>query len=144
MKSTIIKWIGRFLLVDLVFSVGGFLFLALGNNVVDGTPRTPIAKLLYEPVTYGVISLLVLLFLLFVVCLVGQIHWTGKQIDLAFVPVPSPAEISWQIQQETGQAPSIQDVAAVHQMLQSESNQAKINAGIGVASIALVWKTLHR
>ena len=48
----------------------------------------------------------------------------------AMKPIPSPAEISWQLQQEWGRPATIEEVAAVHQMLTSETNQAMLGAGI--------------
>lgn len=69
----------------------------------------------------------------------GQI---GNSIHAAATPIPSPDEISWQLQQEWGRQPTVEEVQAVHQMLTSEHNQALLAAGIGVGAIYLINRNL--
>ena len=57
--------------------------------------------------------------------------------------MPSPTEISWQMQGECGHPPTVQEAAAVHQMLTSDDNQALLNTGITLGAVYLMDKNLH-
>ena len=59
-----------------------------------------------------------------------------QAIDQARIPVPTPAEIELALWKQNGVQPSLQDVLAVHQMLQSQKNRdvfaAAALVGVGV------------
>lgn len=67
----------------------------------------------------------------------------GGAIVEASRPMPTPAEIESSLRQELGRPPTIAEVAAVHQMLISEKNQAMIIAGISVGALYMMEKNLH-
>jgi hypothetical protein len=142
MKSTIGKFIKRFLLLDLVLTVVLMAISVPGTH--DGTPVTTAAKITYTPGVVCAAILLVSLFLFFVYAFFAFANRTGNALHRAVQPVPSPAEIYVRIQHETGKEPSIADVAAIHQMLTAERNEAAVQAGIGVGGLALAWKLSHR
>jgi hypothetical protein len=64
------------------------------------------------------------------------------ELNVASTPIPSPAEISWQLENEWGRPATIEEVAAVHQMLTSRKNQALINSGITFGAIYLMGRNL--
>ncbi len=59
-------------------------------------------------------------------------------------PVPSPQHIAWQLQQEWGRPPTVEEVAAVQQILVTEKNQALLNTGITLGAVYLMNKNMHR
>jgi hypothetical protein len=67
----------------------------------------------------------------------------GDNVATASRPIPSPAEISWQLQQEWGRPATLEEVAVVHQMLTSEKNQALLTAGVGFGALYLAERNLH-
>ena len=73
--------------------------------------------------------------------------WIGNHViepvwRPAVTPVPSPAEIAYQLEAETGVKPSLQDVAAVHQMLTERRNGAIVTAGALAALVYGIHKEL--
>ena len=64
------------------------------------------------------------------------------ELKVASTPIPSPAEISWQLGEEWGRPATLEEVAAVHQMLTSRKNQALINSGITFGAIYLIGRNL--
>lgn len=62
-------------------------------------------------------------------------------LDAAITPVPSPNEIYHQLLSE-GYQPSVQDVAAIHQMLTAERNNAAANLGLGLGALYLANRAL--
>lgn len=67
----------------------------------------------------------------------------GNEILVARSPAPSPFEIAQQLEAEWGRPATIEEVAAVHQMLSSRRNEALVNAGIGLGTIFAVKHTLR-
>jgi len=67
----------------------------------------------------------------------------GLELQVASTLVPSPAEISSHLQAEWGRAPTLQEVAAVHQMLTSRRNEALINSGIALGALYLIDHRRH-
>ena len=65
------------------------------------------------------------------------------ELTVATTPIPSPGEIAWQLEQEWGRPPTLPEVAAVHQMLNSRRNEAMLNAGIGLGALYLIHHDLH-
>jgi hypothetical protein len=63
--------------------------------------------------------------------------------NVASQPIPSPAEIGWQLSQEWGRPATVQEVAAVQQMLINEKNQALITAGITFGALYMMDRNLH-
>ena len=76
----------------------------------------------------------------FVYRLVGRFN---GDMDCAMKRIPSPTEISWQLQQEWGRPATVQEVAAVQQILINEKNQAMISAGITLGAVYLMNRNLH-
>jgi len=68
----------------------------------------------------------------------------GDQIALAARPLPSPAQIAAQLEAEWGRPPTVEEVAAVHQMLTNQHNQALLNSGIGLGALYMIDKNLHQ
>lgn len=62
----------------------------------------------------------------------------GREMRVASAPIPSPAQISAQLQAEWGRPATIEEVAAVHQMLTSRHNQALVNSGIALGALYLM------
>ena len=67
----------------------------------------------------------------------------SRAIDRAFQPIPSPQEIRLQFIQAQGREPTVQEVAALHQMLTSQHNQDLVGAGIMVGGAVLGARALN-
>lgn len=61
-----------------------------------------------------------------------------RHVVIATTPAPTPAEIYAQLEIEFKRPPTMEEVAAAHQMLRNGRNDALINGGIGLALLALV------
>jgi hypothetical protein len=61
----------------------------------------------------------------------------SRAIDAAMQPVPSPEQIRLQFIQTRGREPTVQEVAALHQVLMSQHNQDLLHAGILVGGAVL-------
>ena len=68
----------------------------------------------------------------------------GRNLDVVRRGVPTPAYIAAELQREWGREPTVQEVAAVHQMLTSRHNQALLDTGIGLGALYLMNRNLHR
>ena len=62
------------------------------------------------------------------------LYFFHKNLEVAFEPIPSPAEIEHQLRLE-GYNPTLSDVMAVHQMLVSRRNQAAAGAALTFGAI---------
>lgn len=90
-------------------------------------------------------------FFAFCVSFVPWVMWSGwklggalgENINKAATPVPSPAYIAVQLEQEWGREPTVQEVAAVQEMLHRDHNQALVNSGIGLGALYLFERNLH-
>lgn len=67
----------------------------------------------------------------------------SRAIDRAFKPVPSPQEIRLHFVQTQGREPTIQEVAAIHQMLTSQHNQDLMGAVAMVGGAVLGARALN-
>jgi len=67
----------------------------------------------------------------------------GEEMRVASTPIPSPAEISAQLEAEWGRPATIEEVAAVHQILTSRKNEALLSAGIGLGALYLMDRNIH-
>ena len=67
----------------------------------------------------------------------------GQEVHAASTPIPSPAEISAQLEAEWGRPAPVEEVAAVHQMLTSRKNEALLGAGIGLGALYLMDRNIH-
>jgi hypothetical protein len=67
----------------------------------------------------------------------------GAELRVASTPVPSPAEIAFQLQLEWGRSPTVQEVAAVQQMLSNRRNEALINSGLALGALYSMEKSSH-
>jgi uncharacterized membrane protein len=64
------------------------------------------------------------------------------EMRVASTSIPTPSEISWQLGQEWGRPATLEEVAAVYQMLTARKNQALINSGITLGAIYLMGRNL--
>ena len=64
--------------------------------------------------------------------------------SIATRPIPSPPEIAWQLQQEWGRQPTVEEVAAVQQLLMNERNQALVNAGMSLGAHYIMSNIAHK
>jgi len=62
----------------------------------------------------------------------------GTEVRVATTPVPSPAQIFFQLQAEWGRPPTVQEVAVVQTMLSNRRNEALISVGIALGAIYLI------
>jgi len=67
----------------------------------------------------------------------------GEEVRVASTPIPSPAQISAQLEAEWGRPATIEEVAAVHQILTSRKNEALLSAGIGLGALYLMDRNIH-
>lgn len=67
----------------------------------------------------------------------------GDNVARAVRPIPHPGEIAGALEQEWGREPTVEEVAAVHQMLNDEHNRALVNSGIGIGALYLFSHNLH-
>jgi hypothetical protein len=88
----------------------------------------------------GVCVFLGLGFSWFVIAVV-RVGWAaGGEINKAISPQLnlSPIQIAQQMRQELGREPTFEEVAAVHQMLMSERNQALVRGGLGLGALLVI------
>lgn len=67
----------------------------------------------------------------------------GLSIRTAATPLPDPRQIAVQLQEEWGRPPTVEEVAAVQQLLTSQRNQALVQSGIGIGALYLFEHNLH-
>jgi hypothetical protein len=60
--------------------------------------------------------------------------------NVAAIPIPTPEHIAFQLGQEWGRPATVEEVAAVHQMLTSRRNEAFVTAGLTFGGIYLLSK----
>ena len=58
------------------------------------------------------------------------------------LPIPSPPEIEASLWQEWGRRPTLQEVAAVEQMLHNQRNRDLVNAGMGFGALYLIARSM--
>ena len=68
----------------------------------------------------------------------------SAEMQVASTPVPTPAEIAALLEDEWGRAPTIVEVAAVHQMLTSRRNEALIASGLSLGCLWLMSENGRR
>lgn len=59
----------------------------------------------------------------------------SAEMKVASTPVPSPGDIAAHLEEEWGRAPTIVEVAAVHQMLTARRNEALIATGVSLGAL---------
>ena len=62
----------------------------------------------------------------------------GTEVRVATTPVPSPAQIFFQLQAQWGRSPTMQEVAAVQQILSNRRNEAVISSGLALGALYLI------
>ena len=67
--------------------------------------------------------------------------WANQDLQLALTPVQSPPQIADQLQQEWGRAPTVVEVAAIHQMMTSQRAEAAVTTAAKYAFIYELGKT---
>jgi len=93
---------------------------------------------------YVGMALIVVLFILWTWSLSWRTGgaWAGE-INAARRRVPSPAEIAASLENEWARPATVEEVAAVHQMLTNRKSEALVNAGIGLGALYLMDKHFH-
>jgi len=85
---------------------------------------------------------------IFLLALPVACYWAKRAVDDAFdavtTPVPAPAQIAAQLEAEWGRPPTVTEVAAFHQMLTSQKNEALIASGITLGSLYMMNQQLKR
>ena len=82
-------------------------------------------------------------FLLMVYVMVAFFVNFNRSLTVAFRPVPSPAQIAYQLELEWGRPATVQEVAAVQQMLLNGRNEALLGVGISLGALYLINHNLH-
>lgn len=67
----------------------------------------------------------------------------GGELRVATRPIPSPDQISSQLEEEWGRPLTVEEVNAVYQMLCSRKNEAALNAGMGIGALFLLQTAGH-
>ena len=67
----------------------------------------------------------------------------NHSVRVASTRVPSPAQIAALLEQEWGRVPTMPEVAAVHQMLTNQKNQALLESGLSLGALYLIDHRLH-
>jgi hypothetical protein len=78
----------------------------------------------------------------FIYILIGLLYSINRNINVAMQPVPSPAEIEWQLRQQ-GYNPTLADVAAVQQMCIARRNEAALGAAVGLGALYVAGRTAN-
>lgn len=68
----------------------------------------------------------------------------GRELRVASQNVPSPAEISVQLESEWGRPPSVEEVTAVQQMLHNRRNEALVNSGVTLGALYFMQRGNRR
>jgi hypothetical protein len=67
----------------------------------------------------------------------------GNELQLAITPLPTPAQIAFQLQAEWGRTPTVQEVAAVQQLLSNRRNEALISSGVALGALYLIDRSVR-
>lgn len=78
----------------------------------------------------------------FIYILIGLLYSIDRNINVAMQPIPSPAEIEWQLRQQ-GYNPTLADVAAVQQMCIARRNEAAVGAAVGLGALYVASRTAN-
>jgi hypothetical protein len=110
-------------------------------GAIGARGRSPAATVFASWVGYGSLLLIAALW----IPLIWVFYWklgcnALDNVGAITTPIPSSAEISWQLGQEWGRPATVQEVAAVQQMLINRKNQALFHAGISLGAIYLIGK----
>jgi hypothetical protein len=119
---------------------GGIALVALGTLVGAGTSQEGLRWNVALGICWVGYSSW---FLIFCILTVVFFRSLGHQATIAIKPIPSPAEISVLLEQEWGRPATVEEVAAVHQMLSSRRNEAAGTAGLGLGALYLMNKQAH-
>lgn len=88
------------------------------------------------PILVGFVILMVYVMVAFLVNF-------NRCLNTAMRPVPSPAQIAYQLEVEWGRPATVQEVAAVQQMLLNGRNEALLGVGISLGALYLIDHNLH-
>lgn len=110
---------------------------AWGHDEMGTEPAS--AALWIGGVALLILTAIIMVFWVRVVCR-GYDSVLGS-VKAATTSVPDPRAIASALEVEWGRPPSVNEVCAVHQMLQSERNQALVNSGIGLGAAYLLLRS---
>lgn len=71
-------------------------------------------------------------------------NWWWDQVTLASKRLPAPTEIFLQLEAAYGRPPTIDEVAAVHEMLLNSRTESLVNTGIGLGTFYAIQQNVHR
>lgn len=97
----------------------------------------------YTAILVGIITL-VPIGIWFIVFVWKAAGWGFDEAMLGAQAIPSPQETSASLQQEWGRPPTVQEVAAVQQILVNQRNQHLTNAGLTFGALYLMHDAAHR
>ena len=66
----------------------------------------------------------------------------GQSVRNLSVPMPTPYEIESALCREWHRPPTVQEVAAVEQMLHNQRNRDLVNAGMGFGALYLIARSM--
>jgi hypothetical protein len=124
-------WLWSFILGSLVFLIQ-FAFTAPQSLIRDWLMGIPLIFIV-GPTFLALID--------------GVLVLTNRAYDSAMTaaqPIPSPQEIYAGLANEWGRAPTVQEVAAVQQVLVNQRNQHLINAGMSFGVLYMVHDASRR
>jgi hypothetical protein len=78
----------------------------------------------------------------FIYILIGLLYSINRNINVAMEPIPSPAQIEWELRQQ-GYNPTLADVAAVQQMCIARRNEAALGAAVGLGALYVAGRTAN-
>ncbi len=102
----------------------------------------------YDPTDYTTYAIWAIamtpLCVCFFVWVLVAANWWAHQATVVFTPLPTPAQIYSEVLAEFGRPPTLDEVAAVQQMLHNRRNEALVNAGIGFGALYVIHQGVER
>jgi hypothetical protein len=100
----------------------------------------------YDPTDYTTYAIWAIAVTPLCVCLfvwvIVAANWWAHQVTVVFTPLPTPAQIYTQLRAEYGRPPTLDEVAAVQQMLANRRREALANAGIGLGASYVIHRSV--
>jgi hypothetical protein len=110
--------------------IGGFaVLLGSSSHTVDGIATGMILVALAAALIW------------FLRCGWSAAHYFNQQLTVAATPVMSPQEINQRFINDQGREPTIEEVAAIQQMLRNEHNDALVRSGIGIGALLFIGRS---